>query len=109
MVFDESNPMKLALQHVRTAPVPPSARTTLTIPGALERIVLQCLAKAPGNRPVSAAALAAMLSASMEERWTDGDAETWWDLHLPQTSSLRTFNQTPANTPAILRKQDLNG
>ena len=96
--------MKLALQHVRTAPTPPSARTTVPIPGALERIVLQCLAKAPGNRPVSAAALAAMLSVCTDGQWGDADAEAWWERHLPAASSLRTFTQTPANTPALVRK-----
>ena len=104
LVFDEANPMKMALQHVKAAPMPPSARTTLPIPGDLERIVLHCLAKAPGDRPASAAALAAMLSACAVDRWTDADAEAWWSLHLPSTSSLRTFAQTPMNMPAVVRK-----
>jgi tRNA A-37 threonylcarbamoyl transferase component Bud32 len=104
LVFEETNPMKMALQHVQAAPIPPSARTTLPIPDALERIVLHCLAKAPGDRPASATALAAMLSAAAADRWADADAETWWSLHLPSTSALRTFNQAPIHTPAIVRK-----
>jgi hypothetical protein len=83
--------------------MPPSARTTLPIPRDLERIVMHCLAKAPGDRP-SAAALAALLSACAVDRWTDADAEAWWSQHLPSTSSLRTFAQTPINTPAVVRK-----
>jgi serine/threonine protein kinase len=105
LVFDDANPMKMALQHVQAAPAPPSARTTLPIPEPLERIVLHCLAKAPGDRPASAAALAAMLLACPVQRWTDDQAETWWTRHLPATSALRAFNQTPMNTPAIVRKR----
>ena len=57
------------------------------------------------NRFLAAAGVfAAMLSACTEERWSDADVETWWERHLPPASSLRTFNQTPANTPAMLRK-----
>ena len=104
LVFDETNPLKMALHHVQTAPVPPSARTALPIPDALERVVLHCLAKAPGDRPASVTALAAMLAACPVEPWTGTDAEAWWNQHLPSTSSLRPFNQTPINTPAIVRK-----
>jgi serine/threonine-protein kinase len=104
LVFDEANPMKMALQHVQAVPVPPSARTTLPIPEALERIVLHCLAKAPGDRPASAVALAAMLAACPVEQWSDDEAEAWWNHHLSPTSPLRGFSQTPINTPAIVRK-----
>jgi serine/threonine-protein kinase len=103
-VFDEVNPMKMALQHVQAVPVPPSARATRPIPDELERIVLQCLAKAPGDRPANVAALSAMLDVCPVERWTERDAEAWWDEHLPSSSSLRTVSQTPLNTPAIVRK-----
>jgi eukaryotic-like serine/threonine-protein kinase len=104
LVFDDPNPMKMALQHVQAAPVPPSARTTLPIPEAIERLVLHCLAKAPADRPPSAAAVAAMIVASPVERWTEKDAEKWWDLHLPPSSPLRTSAQNPVGSPAIIRK-----
>jgi len=60
---------------------------------------------APGDRPASAAALAAMLLADADRQWTDDEAAAWWDQNLPVTSALRTFNQTPINTPAIMRKR----
>jgi serine/threonine-protein kinase len=104
LVFDDSNPMKMALQHVQTVPVPPSARTTLPIPEALERIVLACLAKAPADRPPSAATVANMLAACPVDHWTNEDTEAWWRRHLPPSSSLRTLAQNPAGMPAIIRK-----
>ncbi len=103
LVFEETNPMKMLLKHVSEPPVPPSARTGLPIPDALERIVLQCLAKAPGDRPASAAELAAMLTACSATRWTDADAEAWWGRHLPATSPLRSFATRPIDTPTVVR------
>jgi len=104
LVFDDPNPVKMALQHVQAAPVPPSARTPLPIPEDLERIVMQCLAKAPSDRPTAAAAVASMLAAVPVGHWTDADAEAWWHLHLPASSSLRTASRSPVGTPAIIRK-----
>jgi serine/threonine-protein kinase len=103
-VFDDPNPMRLALQHVQAAPAPPSTRTTLPIPEAVERIVLQCLAKSPGDRPASAAAVAAMLAACPIHHWTDEEAEAWWHRHLPATSPLRNMARDPGVTAAIVRK-----
>jgi serine/threonine-protein kinase len=104
MVFDDPSPMKLAVQHVQATPRPPSARTTLPVPDALERIVLQCLAKTPRDRPGSAAALKAMLRDSVVDRWTDEDAEAWWYVHLRPTSSPRTTTQPAVASQGIIRK-----
>jgi eukaryotic-like serine/threonine-protein kinase len=104
LVFEEANPMKMLVKHVSELPLPPSARTELPIPEALERIVLQCLAKAPGDRPASAAALAAMLSACPVSLWTDDDSAVWWSRHLPPTSPLRSFATSPIGTPSVVRK-----
>ena len=104
LVFDDPNPMKMALQHVQATPVPPSARTTLPIPAALEQLVLQCLAKKPDDRPPSAAAVAAMLAAGPVEPWTDEEAEAWWRIHLPPASPLRTLPEGSAPAAGIIRK-----
>jgi eukaryotic-like serine/threonine-protein kinase len=104
LVFDDPNPMKMALQHVQAVPVPPSARTTLPIPAALEHIVLQCLAKKPTERPSSAAAVGAMLGALTIAAWTEEDAEEWWHLHLPPTSALRTLPEGSAAAAGVIRK-----
>ena len=54
LVFDDPNPMSMALKHVQTPPDPPSRRTELPIPADLDRLVMRCLAKKPDDRPSGA-------------------------------------------------------
>lgn len=99
LVFDDPNPMKIVLKHVKNEPVPPTARTDRPMPEALVRLIMQCLAKAPHDRPASAAALGLMLEDSARgERWTDAEAEAWWSEHLPADSPLRPFAKPMAPT-----------
>jgi serine/threonine-protein kinase len=71
-VFTADTPIGVLLQHVQSPPVPPSRRTTLPIPAALEDIVLTCLAKAPEDRPQSAKDLARRLaSLEIAGAWTE--------------------------------------
>jgi serine/threonine protein kinase len=104
LVFNDPNPMSMALKHVQAVPDPPSSRTELPIPSDLERIVLHCLAKRPDDRPASAAALAEALAGCSTPHWTSADVDAWWQRHLPPTSSLRSFAQLSPRTPAVLRK-----
>src|SRR5207249_4257263 len=53
LVFDAETPMALLLHHASTPPTPPSARTELSIPAALDQLILSCLAKDPAERPQS--------------------------------------------------------
>jgi serine/threonine-protein kinase len=103
-VFQDTNPMAVALKHVQAVPDPPSQRTELPIPSGLERVVLECLAKTPAGRPASARELHEMLAQSGAGAWTDRDAADWWDRHLPQTSSLRSFARPPSSTPPVVQK-----
>jgi serine/threonine-protein kinase len=99
-VFEDSNPTNLAFKHVQSTADPPSTRTELPIPPALERLVLSCLAKRPAERPASAAALRVALRACDAGTWSDDDAARWWHSHLPSTSSLRkAVRAVPESTP----------
>jgi eukaryotic-like serine/threonine-protein kinase len=61
--FDSESFMAVLTMHVREPPQPPSLRRPdLVIPGPLEAVVLQCLAKEPQDRPAGARALSAMLA-----------------------------------------------
>ncbi len=82
-VFTAETPMGLLLQHAQTPPEPPSARTDLPIPRALDDLVLSCLAKDPANRPQSARELSLRL-AEVEgtSAWTQDRARDWWDAAL---------------------------
>lgn len=104
LVFDDPNPMSLALKHVQAPPPPPSERTELPIPPALERLVLDCLAKSPEDRPANAREVEARLAACGIAKWTQQDADAWWQRHLPATSSLRSFAQAAPYTPPVVRK-----
>jgi serine/threonine-protein kinase len=104
LVFEDSNPMSMALKHVQAPPDPPSRRTELPIPPELDRIILQCLAKKPQDRPSSARELRERLLAVGVEPWTERDAAIWWDQHLPYSSSLRSFAQSAVRTPPVVQK-----
>ncbi|HEX5060563.1 MAG TPA: serine/threonine-protein kinase, partial [Kofleriaceae bacterium] len=54
------------------------------LPVELERLITQCLAKQPQQRPEDARTLARMLNAieiPMEHAWTDVEAQLWWSKH----------------------------
>jgi serine/threonine-protein kinase len=84
LVFSGETPMALLLHHAHTPPTPPSARTELPIPPALDHLVLSCLAKDPAERPQSARELSRRL-AEVEgaSAWTEDRARDWWARHHP--------------------------
>jgi serine/threonine-protein kinase len=84
-VFDGDTLVATVLKHVRDEPVPPSQRTELPIPPKLEAVIMQCLAKEPGDRPRTAEELSLRLQASLGgDPWTSYDAKEWWELHRPK-------------------------
>jgi serine/threonine-protein kinase len=86
-VFEGETSMKVMMHHVRTAPAPPSERSELEIPPALDEALLRCLEKQPDLRPQSADDLATMLRGCFPgESWRPDKAQEWWDTHLPRSS-----------------------
>jgi serine/threonine-protein kinase len=84
LVFEAETPMAMIVQHAKTPPAPPSARTELPIPPALDRIVMACLAKDPTDRPQSARELSRMLAqVDGGSEWTEERAREWWMEHQP--------------------------
>jgi plasmid stabilization system protein ParE len=81
-VFTSESSVGLLLQHAQASPTPPSTRTDLPIPAALDDLVLSCLAKDPANRPQSARELSLRL-AEVEgaSAWTQDRAREWWTTH----------------------------
>ncbi len=85
MVFEGRTLYEVISHHLNTPPVPPSRRTELPVPAALEAIVLDCLAKDPAARPASARVLARRLAdLAFDPPWTGEQAEAWWRTHLPE-------------------------
>jgi eukaryotic-like serine/threonine-protein kinase len=86
-VFTSDTVLKVITQHLQAVPVPPSARTELPIPVALERLVLACLAKKPEERPQNARQLAQSLDTIDGMTWSEEDAVRWWSGHHPSRAS----------------------
>jgi len=85
LVFDAETPMAMLLHHASTPPLPPSARTELFIPRALDQLVLSCLAKDPAERPQSARELSRRLTEVVgASTWTEDRARQWWATHQPK-------------------------
>jgi serine/threonine-protein kinase len=84
LVFSGDTPMAVVVHHAHTPPIPPSERSELPIPPALDRLVMMCLAKNPAERPQSARQLS-QLFADVEgvNPWTEERAQQWWEAHRP--------------------------
>jgi serine/threonine-protein kinase len=79
LVFDGNTAIEVIGKHIHEEPVPPSRRTSLAIPNALEGLVLACLAKKPQLRPADAGALSFALAAiPVDQPWTEEQAMRWW-------------------------------
>jgi serine/threonine-protein kinase len=84
-VFTAETPLAVAVHHVQTPPVPPSSKSEVPIPPALERLIMECLAKDPAERPQSARELSRRLGSIVTPNpWTDERAREWWAMHQPQ-------------------------
>jgi len=83
-VFDAVTPVDMLIKHARDEPTAPSRVSELEIPEALDRIVLDCLAKDPARRPASADELATRLG-ELDPLgvWTASQADAWWARHRP--------------------------
>jgi serine/threonine-protein kinase len=80
-IFDAGNVMEMVVAHMQRPPIRPSARG-VAVPADLERLLLECLAKDPSQRPASAEDLrVALLACADAGRWTETDASAWWQAH----------------------------
>jgi len=78
-VFQAASVVEVLAHHLHTAPEPPSQRLGRPLPGELEQVVLQCLAKSPDDRPSSAKTLRGRLAIIRTgDSWTEEDAARWW-------------------------------
>jgi serine/threonine-protein kinase len=88
LVFTAETPMALLMHHAKTIPMPPSAKTELPIPNALDDLVLSCLAKDPADRPQTARELSLRLAElDGASSWTSDRASRWWASHLGSSGS----------------------
>ena len=89
-VFESGDVLAVLEDHLRTAPVAPSARAARPIPPALESLVLECLAKRRGDRPLNAYELGRRLAAvELAVSWDEERAGEWWESRAEAVSELR--------------------
>jgi len=105
LVFEADTPIKMMLQHIQTQPSPPSRFAEVSVPPELDRLILQCLAKNPEDRPQDAGHLASMLREScLGDPWTKEKAAQWWDIHLPSAAPFTELHdKTPAGVVAATK------
>jgi serine/threonine-protein kinase len=78
-VFEGATVVAVCSDHLTKAPTPPSERIDATVPEALEQLIMDCLAKAPDDRPQSAADVHERLRQMDDwDKWTEDDARKWW-------------------------------
>jgi serine/threonine-protein kinase len=73
----------MVARRLNESPVPPSERTELPVPPALDALVLACLARRPEDRPQTAGDLDHALAAIPLTPWTEEQAHTWWITNHP--------------------------
>ena len=99
--------MAMAVAHSQAEPEPPSHRTELPIPASFDALILECLVKAPADRPPTAEILAQRLS-SLEgvAEWDRGQARDWWNLHHPIDPSKRRLAADTTAVKVVLPKRE---
>ena len=102
-VFEGESLVEICMKHVKATPMLPSERLGRPVAARLEAIILKCLAKAPHDRPLTAAQLDAELADCVADcPWNLAEAEKWWRDFKAQTegaaATLRPRSKDPAAT-----------
>jgi hypothetical protein len=100
-VFDGRTVVEVCADHLHTAPIPIHARVGRPVPAELEAVIMQGLAKAPGDRPASAAAFRAALARCDVAPWTQDDARAWWQANGAAFDRKRDRDADPASARTI--------
>jgi serine/threonine-protein kinase len=98
-VFEGRTAMETIVMHVHSPPEPPSTRTSVAIPPALEAILMACLAKDPAARPQTAEEMCRRLTAvPLSREWTAERAREWWATNRagPRPSTAEVIRSIPS-------------
>lgn len=99
-VFDGKSMVEVCAQHLHEAPKPFATRG-ISVPAALEALVLSCLNKQPEDRPQTARDLRRRLHACNVTPWDDETARTWWAEHQTELEAHTVQTTALARTIAI--------
>jgi serine/threonine-protein kinase len=88
LVFEAATAPAMLVAHAHSTPPSPSQVATSPVPEALDRLVLDCLAKDPATRPQSAEEFGERLAAVPVTRlWTASAAAEWWAANRPTAAT----------------------
>ncbi len=105
-VFDGKTTVEVCAKHLHEAPELPSLRIGSRLPEDLESLLLDCLAKQPPKRPMTAADLCRRLEAcSSFGQWTPERASAWWQEH--RAAAMARVGQAEG-TPLTLTRRPPN-
>ena len=89
-VFSGNTVMEVLAHHLHSAPEAPSVRMNAAVDRDLEKLLMDCLAKRPDDRPESARLLRERLRVcAAARRWSPHRAAEWWKSHRSQLRSAQ--------------------
>ena len=100
-LFDGRTVAEIIGHHLHTEPEPPSRRLGRDLPRDIEQVILQCLRKAPAERPADARALRERLRRSAVPPWTMEQAVEWWTRFRASTPSSDIGPAPAASLPTM--------
>ncbi|MBW2426709.1 MAG: serine/threonine protein kinase [Deltaproteobacteria bacterium] len=107
-LFTADTPMDVMLKHVHEEPVRPSEALGSPVSPDLEKLLLECLAKRPEDRPENAGGLLHRLEeCEVKGRWTQADARRWWASWHDRVASWTAEDTAGSSTGSLPSGIDL--
>lgn len=101
-VFQAPNATAMLLRHLQQQPEAPSVASPMTVPPALDALILACLAKEPEGRPANAVELGRRLrELSLQSVWNDEMAEAWWAENMGKKEAGTKDALPPRTDPTL--------
>ena len=99
-IFVGTSAAEILADHLHRAAASPSAVLGRPVDPALERLILDCLAKRPSARPDDASTfLDRLRECAAYGTWTNEDARLWWDEHRNRIEEMRHWIDRPGPHP----------
>jgi serine/threonine protein kinase len=88
--------------HANSTPVPPSRRASSPLSTELESLILDCLAKVPGDRPAGMNAFLERLARCPKANmWTPDKRRLWWREHVLNVPAADAGSSRTTSVPEV--------
>ena len=116
LVFPANDAMAALTAHMTHTPPPLRPLVKGDLPPELERLIVQCLAKSPSERPESARAVSRVLRSiqfEAAEAWTNERSQAWWrelgyggrPSGAPVKSAIGSMDTVLSGKPTVPRER----